>query len=311
MASKYENEKLTAVGIYFQEVNQKPTLLREEEEGELLKRFIAGRTFYKKNNDKNESIGTNDWLKSMELTEDARQAYEELIIRNQRLVIKIATRNPEGDLELMDRIQYGNEGLIIALAKFELDMNTRFSTYAVWWIRQRIQRYGIDTGYTIRVPVHIHDRLQQAKKKQTAIEQQLGRKLSDNEFAQLMETSPTKLKEMFDALGHLDSLDRLMDQNDDNSDSLSDCIADKTVSVEETVATKQLKEHMDLLMNSNLTNVELLVVQYYYGFKTGEAMSLRQVGKELGISPDKVGQIHSIALQKLQNKIETDQSWEF
>ena len=305
MASKYENkELLTATKIYFDECSHRSSLLTDEEERTLLTRFVTGRTF---NNDNKENVGINDLLKSMELTEDSRQAYEELITRNQRLVVHIARRNPRGGLELMDRIQNGNEGLMIALAKFQLEKGVKFSTYAYYWIEQRIKRNNSDTGHIIRLPVHVCNRLWQAEKKRVVMEQQLGRKLSDNEFIQLMNTSPARAEAICNARRSPDSLDRPIDEGDNNSKEIGDCVVDETGNVEKVVEQKIVQEQVDLLMRNNLTERERFVVRCYYGFETGKPMTLEAIGKKLKVTRERVRQIRRVAEQKISEKISKDE----
>ena len=183
------------VGLYLKEMSR-VSLLNVEEELSLAKRIEAGRDARTELNDKEAGTSEERQQELQALIKDGEQAWEHLIKANTRLVVSVAKKYIGRGVPFLDLIQEGNLGLMKAVEKFDYNRGFRFSTYATWWIRQAITRSIADQGRTIRIPVHMIDRIRELYKVSHELEQSLGRKPFANEIAEVMKVNIRKVQWM-------------------------------------------------------------------------------------------------------------------
>ncbi len=183
------------VGLYLKEMSRVP-LLSVNEELSLAKQIEAGRDADRQLNDKEANLSEERERELRIVMKDGEQAWEHLIKANTRLVVSVAKKYLSRGVPFLDLIQEGNMGLMKAVEKFDYTRGFRFSTYATWWIRQAITRSIADQGRTIRIPVHMIDRIRELYKVSHALEQNLGRKPFANEIASEMNVNVRKVQWM-------------------------------------------------------------------------------------------------------------------
>lgn len=229
----------------------------------------------------------------------SKEAKDKLINANYRLVINIAKKYQRTGIELMDLIQEGNIGLIEAVNKFDYRKGNKFSTYATWWIKQRISRYIADCGRTIRIPVHMVERINKVKKVIREYNCVFGRNPSIRELKDELELSE---KEIVRALKYCEdtiSLDILI--GEDRNTNLSDFIPDDTVpTVEDQVFRKSLREDIFKLL-ATLTEREKRILILRFGLNDNKENTLEAIGKLLDVTRERIRQIEAKALRKLKH----------
>ncbi len=261
-----------SVKIYLKEIG-KVRLLNAQEEIEIAKRIAAG-------------------------DEDAKQ---ELINANLRLVISIAKRYAGRGMPFLDLIQEGNMGLIKAVEKFDYTKGFKFSTYATWWIRQAITRAIADQARTIRIPVHMVETINKITKAQRALVQELGREPTTEEISEKLggALSPERIMEIQCINQEPVSLETPIGEEDDSH--LGDFIEDKEVVSPSEYTTKSLlkDELYDVLRE--LTDREARVLELRYGLLDNHPRTLEEVGKEFGVTRERIRQIEAKAIKKLRH----------
>ena len=224
-----------------------------------------------------------------------------LIERNLKLVVTIAKRYHGSGLSLLDLIQEGNIGLIKAAEKFDINMGFKFSTYAIWWIRQAITRAVLVKGRNIRIPVHMYNDISKYRKISDALEISLNRKPTVEEVAKEMNIDLKKAKEL-ERL-QLDTLslnNKINDEEDGNE--LGDFIPSESSTPEEAVIRSSLKQEIrDLFEHSNLNIRERKTLILRFGLDNSEGKSLTAIGKIFGVSRERARQYEVKALKKLRN----------
>ena len=228
-----------------------------------------------------------------------REAMKQFILANLRLVVSIAKRYVGRGLTLLDLIQEGNIGLIRAVQRYDWRRGHRFSTHATWWIRQAISRAVADKGRTIRLPVYVNTALNRIRRERQRLLQELGREPTEEELAEATGLDPIRMVELQGAPGAPVSLE--LPVGEDEEQELGDVLADtESASPEDIATTQTLKDEVQRVLESVLTPRERLVLQLRFGLGNSQAHPLEQVGRELGITRERVRQIEAGALAKLR-----------
>jgi RNA polymerase primary sigma factor len=260
-----------ATGQYLTDIGPRP-LLSSEEEHRMAMQIKAG-------------------------NEHVRQQFVEA---NLKLVVSVAKRYQGRGLALEDLIQEGNLGLLHAVEKFDERRGYRFSTYAFWWIRQAITRAIADQGRTIRLPVHLGDKLNRLKGSSLRLQQELGREPTAEEIAEHMHISTEKVLELMKASLEPVSLDLPPHEGQDLD--LGDVIEDRTTLAPPDIASRlALKELVEDLLE-RLTERERAVLSLRYGLADGRSRTLAEIGKAFRVTRERVRQIEAGALDKLRTE---------
>jgi len=284
------------IGLYLKEVSRVP-LLTAEEEVELAQRIERGRMAREELARGNVSPRRRQDLRR--LIEDGWGAREHLITANSRLVISVAKKYMGRGVPFLDLIQEGNIGLIRATKKFDYRRGHKFSTYATWWIRQAVTRAIADQGRTIRVPVHMGDHINKLLRVQHQLTQRLGREPSLEELAEALDVPPKKVENMIQVARRPLSLETPTDDEEDSV--LGDFIEDEEAPPPDDAATYNLlREHLEEVLNS-LPPREVRILQLRYGLLDGQAYTLEEVGRKMGVTRERVRQIEAQALSRLRH----------
>jgi RNA polymerase primary sigma factor len=284
------------VGLYFKEMSQVP-LLSIEEEVNLAKRIEEGcHATWELSN------GGCTFERRKELDgciQDGRLARDQLIKANTRLVVSVAKKYVGHGVPFLDLIQEGNLGLMRAVEKFEYRRGFRFSTYATWWIRQTITRAIADQGRTIRVPVHMTDRIRQMYRLAYEMEQTLGRPATMDELAAEMHTDPKKVKWMVRVSWTPISLESPV--GDDDESELGMFVEDNsTPSPAQIVYQQMLRERVNEVL-STLSPREARILRLRFGLDNDRPYTLEEVGQKFGLTRERIRQIEGKALRRLRH----------
>ncbi|MCA9842174.1 MAG: sigma-70 family RNA polymerase sigma factor [Vampirovibrionales bacterium] len=229
---------------------------------------------------------------------DGQRAAEHLVNANLRLVVSVAKKYANQGVELLDLIQEGSMGLMKAVEKYEYKRGFKFSTYATWWIRQSIIRAVANNSRTIRLPIHMSDKIRLYKVSQQALSLQLNREPTMAELSKATKLSQKQLQQVIKALGTESmSLDAPVGEDL----SLQDCIADdsnQSPGIRTTMS--MLSEDLRQALAESLTEREQAVVADRFGLETGHRKTLDEIGRKLGYSKERIRQIEDRSLKKLR-----------
>ena len=289
-------EPYDTIGLYLKEASRVP-LLTAPEEVELAQRIEHGWTAREEL-----ARGKVSHCRRIELRkfiEDGWSAREHLITANSRLVISIAKKYMGRGVPFLDLIQEGNIGLMRATKKFDYHRGNKFSTYATWWIREAVSRAIADQGRTIRVPVHMSDHINKLFRIQYKLTQVLGREPTIEEMAEALEMPPQKVENIIRVARWPLSLETPTNAEEDSV--LGDFIEDGEIAPpDETATYNLLRENLREVLNG-LSPREVRILQLRYGLLDGQAYTLEEVGRKVGVTRERVRQIESQALNRLRH----------
>ncbi|MSU63101.1 MAG: RNA polymerase sigma factor RpoD/SigA [Pedosphaera sp.] len=263
----------TAIKLYLREIGQVALLTREEEV------VLAAR------------IHKGD-----------KKAREHMIKANLRLVVKIAHDYDGLGLPLLDLINEGNIGLMKAVERFDPAKGGKLSTYGSWWIKQSIKRALANQSKTIRLPVHLVDKISKMRRTALRLQEEFGREPTDEELSDELGISASRVAQLRTAAIRPASLDAPI--GDDDSNNFSEIVQDENAEtpyekLEEKTVTKMLQE-----MVKTLDSREATILRYRFGLDGGAEKTLEEVGEKFGVTRERVRQIQNIALNKLRKQIE-------
>jgi RNA polymerase primary sigma factor len=291
------------VRMYLKEIGRVP-LLTAEEEVSLAKRIEAGGQASVRLAD----LAASDSLATMEFSErrrleriarDGEDAKSELTEANLRLVVSIAKRYVGRGMLILDLIQEGNLGLMRAVEKFDYTKGFKFSTYATWWIRQAITRAIADQARTIRIPVHMVESIHKVQRVQRQMVQELERDPTIEELAEKCDLAPSRVRDILRIAQDPLSLDSPVGEEDDSN--LSDFIEDQQADAPADVAARKMLSNAVLEALDHLNDREKQVVRLRFGLEDGQARTLEEVGREFGVTRERIRQIESKTLAKLRH----------
>ncbi len=286
-----------ATSLYLREMAHEP-LLTATQEVELARAFTLGRVSLKRLtkggiNDRNERE------KLQHEIEQGKKARDHLVKANTRLVVSIAKRYMGQGVPFLDLIQEGNLGLLKAVEKFDHKRGFKFSTYATWWIRQAITRAIADQGRTIRVPVHVGDRIREMYKVSRSLEQDLGREPTSDEIAGEMNLPPKKVSWLLRVSRRTVSLEKPVGEEEDSE--LGNFIEDESSPTPaESAYHTLLQEKLEEVL-ATLTPREARILRLRYGLHNGHSHTLEEVGRKFGLTRERIRQIEVEALRRLRH----------
>ena len=296
------------VKMYLKEIGKVP-LLTAEEEVALAKRIEAGAVAAAEstemiNNGGWTRLAFEDQRKLRRATNDGDRARQELTSANLRLVVSIAKRYVGRGVPILDLIQEGNLGLMRAVQKFDHSKGFKFSTYATWWIRQAITRAIADQSRTIRVPVHMVESINKVIRAQRSLAQSLERDPTMEELALEVGLTEEKVTEILQIASQDPlSLDSPVGEEDDTS--MADFIADTGAAPLDLAARKLLEQTVRDVLD-DLSDRESEVVRLRFGLVDGRPRTLEEVGREFGVTRERIRQIESKTLAKLRHPLRSE-----
>lgn len=287
------------IGLYLKEMARVP-LLKVNEEIDLAQRIERGREARHELEGLNGRCPPKRKQHLEQASIDGTLAREHLIKANTRLVVSVAKRYIGRGVPFLDLIQEGNLGLMKAVEKYEYTRGFRFSTYATWWIRQTITRAIADQGRTIRVPVHMVDRIRQLYKLSHELEQKLGRAATNDELAAELGVTTSKVEWMLRVSWLPLSLESPINEEDEEAE-LGMFVEDQmTPTPVQSAYTKLLREKVEEVLES-LPPREARILRMRFGLENGRTYTLEEVGQKFGLTRERIRQIESKALRRLRH----------
>jgi len=274
------------------------SLLTAEQEVDLAKRIEAG-LFAEHKLDTDPDL-TPDFRHDLELVaEDGRRAKAHMLEANLRLVVSVAKKYSDRGLSLLDVVQEGNLGLIRAVEKFDYTKGYKFSTYAMWWIRQAIQRGFADSARTIRLPVHVLEMLSKLSRVERDMHQRLGREPTPEELAVELDRTPDQIEELLRTSRQPISLDSTI--GEDGETSIGDLIEDVDAPEASELVDRQLMAEQLRSALDALTPREATIMAMRFGLYDGNPHTLDEIGRALGLTRERIRQLEKQSLSKLRH----------
>jgi len=284
------------VALYLREMARVPLLTNTEEVtlAQRIERGLEAEKLLQSNGHTNEELACLEQVVAVGLG-----ARDHLIRANTRLVVSIAKKYIGRNVPFLDLIQEGNLGLMKAVEKFEYQRGYRFSTYATWWIRQTITRAIADQGRTIRVPVHMSDRIRRLYRRAQEIEQERGVRPTPEELAEEMGLEPRKVQWMMRVSWQPLSLERPVGEDEDSE--LSNFIEDEqTPTPSDTAHSDMLRDRIEEVL-ATLHPREVRILRMRFGLQNGRSYTLEEVGQKFGLTRERIRQIEGHALRRLRH----------
>jgi RNA polymerase primary sigma factor len=274
------------------------SLLTAEQEVDLAKRIEAG-LFAEHKLETATGLDEN-FRRELELVaEDGRRAKAHMLEANLRLVVSVAKKYSDRGLSLLDVVQEGNLGLIRAVEKFDYTKGYKFSTYAMWWIRQAIQRGFADSARTIRLPVHVLEMLSKLSRVERDMHQRLGREPTPEELAVELDRTPDQIEELLRTSRQPISLDSTI--GEDGETSIGDLIEDVDAPEASELVDRQLMAEQLRSALDALTPREATIMAMRFGLYDGNPHTLDEIGRALGLTRERIRQLEKQSLSKLRH----------
>ncbi len=274
------------------------SLLTAEQEVDLAKRIEAG-LFAEHKLDTEPDLDPQLRRDLEHVAEDGRRAKSHMLEANLRLVVSVAKKYSDRGLSLLDVVQEGNLGLIRAVEKFDYTKGYKFSTYAMWWIRQAIQRGFADSARTIRLPVHVLEMLSKLSRVERDMHQRLGREPTPEELAVELDRTPDQIEELLRTSRQPISLDSTI--GEDGETSIGDLIEDVDAPEASELVDRQLMAEQLRSALDALTPREATIMAMRFGLYDGNPHTLDEIGRALGLTRERIRQLEKQSLSKLRH----------
>ncbi|MBD2683561.1 MULTISPECIES: RpoD/SigA family RNA polymerase sigma factor [Nostoc] len=298
------------VRLYLQEIGQFPLLTSDQEitYGRLVQQMIAleqqQQQLSQQLHRQPTATELADFVNKSEIEinqifEQGKRAKQKMITANLRLVVSIAKKYQRRNLEFLDLVQEGAIGLQRGIEKFDPNRGYKLSTYAYWWVTQAITRAIAEKSRTVRLPIHVNEKLNQIKKVQRELFQTLGRHASVTEIAQKLDIEPSQIREYLKVASGTVSLDLKVGDNQETE--LSELLASESISPDEHITQLLLRQDLsDLLASLKPVQREVLILRF--GLLDNQERSLAQIGEKLNLSRERVRQIQQQAMTALRRQ---------
>ena len=274
-------------------------LLTKEDEADLAKRYQAGLAADELLKEREQSLSRSEKVRLRRISLDGERSKERMVQANLRLVVPQARKFSGRDLDFIELIQEGNLGLLRAVEKFDHTKGYKFSTYAVWWIRQALQRGVASKGRTIRVPAHVWELYGKVRAAELRLRQQKGGDPTEDELAEEVGLTAARVREVREAMQELVSLDRPI--GEDGDATMGDMIADQSsIDPVSTALEGDALAQIDAALDA-LEERERMILQLRFGLRGEEPMTLEEIGEYFDLTRERIRQMQNRALAKLRH----------